>query len=87
MTGSPVTLVGLLLQEVLKPGGASILEVALFVAVVALAVGVGTLPCVGTPAFQGGDKASVTRYWGLKSTRGMRCQIHQNEGCLFVGNV
>ena len=61
VTGSTVTLVGPLLQKVLKPGGASLLEVALFVAVVALTAGVGALPCVGTPAFQGGDKAGVTR--------------------------
>ena len=53
MVGSPVSLICSLFQEVLELGRASLLEVALLIAVVALAARAGTLPRVSTSTFQG----------------------------------
>ncbi len=85
--GSSAPLICSLFQEVLEHGGASLLEVALLIAVVALGTGGGTLPRVRTSTFQGCNETGVTRHRGLKSAPGMSRQVHQDEGRLLVGDM
>ena len=60
---------------------------ALLVAVVPLAMGCRVPPDVGSPSFKSGDEAGVARSRGLKSTRSMRGQVHEDEGRLLIGKV